>query len=446
MSCGCGCTDNVAGAAPCDPCGNVVLPVGPAGANGLSNYELAVQAGFSGTYADWALTQIGPPGSDSVVPCPQVDPFIIVTNGASRWTFLTDDFVQPAVNGFVTIDVLSTAGMPDNGEWFYIQGGGYYVLSQVTSLTTAIMINTGIAQTNAIPTTNVLSTGFVGPSGVTGQGFGAPMAGVPAGAPPGGVIFILNTLTGDVYYWNGISWAIAYNITGPAGPVGPVGPAGAGGAPGADGDPGSQDHYGVVDPNTLAPGFGADTDVYHQTDVTQGNILRDWQRTGPGTWELRCVYGGVGAVQTFRATKTDDQNILTGAAVDQLVNVENDSTGGNNDAGNTWSGSQWTAGAALANGRFTVENFAIERSSGVQAIVFTATIVHRPFGGADAIIGSATLTFTGAGELSIPLLIIASSTINFGVGDTVRLKVTSPTSPVDSFRTSSGAIFYNQAL
>lgn len=98
-------------------------------------------------------------------------------DGKNIWTLTTAQFTQPIVGGTVTISVSSTLQLSNQGfgigQVVFIEGGGYYEVTAIPSLTTITVENLGYTG-NAAPAVIVATGkkvspgGLVGPSGSSG--------------------------------------------------------------------------------------------------------------------------------------------------------------------------------------------------------------------------------------------------------------------------------------
>lgn len=88
------------------------------------------------------------------------------TPGTNAYATTTAGFVQPAINATVSVTVSNTSWMA-LGQIVYIETGGYYSVSSLTSGTVAVLRNLGY-QGNAAPSATVVSTSLVSPGGVQG--------------------------------------------------------------------------------------------------------------------------------------------------------------------------------------------------------------------------------------------------------------------------------------
>lgn len=117
-------------------------------------------------------------------------------NGKNIWTVTTANFTQPAIGNPVTISVSSTLQLSNQGfgigQVVYIEnGGGYYLVTSINSLTSMDVTNLGYTG-NAAPGVVVLTNAKVSPGGLVG-------ATGPAGAPgANGSILLYNDNTAVV--------------------------------------------------------------------------------------------------------------------------------------------------------------------------------------------------------------------------------------------------------
>lgn len=91
--------------------------------------------------------------------------------GVNAYTALTSSFVQPAVSGFIAVDVIDTSWM-GTGQVLYVESGGYYEVAGVIDGVTVSLENLGTSG-NASPAATVLNASKVspaGPEGATGGG------------------------------------------------------------------------------------------------------------------------------------------------------------------------------------------------------------------------------------------------------------------------------------
>ena len=183
------------------------------------------------------------------------------------FTNVLDTWIQPAVQGQVTIVVANAQGFVP-GMTIVIENAGYYEVVSTTALDRMTIQNFGTSYNvppgTSIPPGKVTTTSLPGPPGGTGatgpvgpQGSaGAPL--VPKGTvatssalPPSG-----NT-TGDFYQaldtghgwsWSGVTWVDLGPWKGPPGNQGPAGPQGGQGIQGVQGPTGSTGVQGPPGP------------------------------------------------------------------------------------------------------------------------------------------------------------------------------------------------------
>jgi hypothetical protein len=104
-------------------------------------------------------------------------------------TVTTADFTQPAVDGDVSVEVISTASLLV-GAVVYVVGGGYYTVDSVTDETTVVLTNRG-DDVNADPSEVIASgaqistAGPAGAAGAPGADGAAGVDGAPGAVGPG---------------------------------------------------------------------------------------------------------------------------------------------------------------------------------------------------------------------------------------------------------------------
>ena len=158
--------------------------------------------------------------------------------GANGYSVTTANYVQPACNASVTVQVDQTGWMAV-GEYVYIATGGYYQIAAILSTTQMSVVNVCTPNVNAVPGTVIgLSADVVSPAGPPGPDG-------PTGATGG---------TG---------------ATGSTGSTGATGSTGTTGATGITGATGSSGSTGSTGPNaTTAPLFNGTSDF-----VVVGNAI-----------------------------------------------------------------------------------------------------------------------------------------------------------------------------
>jgi hypothetical protein len=121
----------------------------------------------SGTYTSWNLVISGEPG-------PAGSTGLTGPAGGNAYTTTTASYTQPAESGTVSVSVSSTAWMVA-GQFVFVETGGYYTVSSITSATVVELLNLNYTG-NAAPASTVTSPKGVSPGGRRGS-FGAAGAG-----------------------------------------------------------------------------------------------------------------------------------------------------------------------------------------------------------------------------------------------------------------------------
>jgi len=290
---GCGCDT-----APDCGCEGIVLPEihGENGVDGLSTYQLWLQAGNVGSISDFLNSQRGTDGLsayqvwlslgnsgteqdfiNSLIP--PVPPVSNGIDGTNSFGTITTGFTQPSIASIVTVGLSQTPSggqqWPVEGQVVFIAGAGYYRVNFAPVGDSVTLMFLGWP--NSATTGTVIPSGRkIGPAGERGPA-GLPATPlppiepdtpvvneIPTGAPPPGQstqIFVDDD-TGISYVirWNGAVWVIAATLTGAAG---------------------AQWLFEVGNPNTTQPAVPIDT-VY--VDIATSAI---YQKTGATTWSLR---------------------------------------------------------------------------------------------------------------------------------------------------------------
>lgn len=114
------------------------------------------------------------------------------TNGVTAYSITTSSFVQPAVNGTVTVPVSNSSWMVPT-QTVYVQNGGYYEVQSRPDNASVVLKNWGY-DGNTAPTLVVAQFNLVGPAGLKG----ADGAG---GFVPGDYVLKAgSTMTGPLVY------------------------------------------------------------------------------------------------------------------------------------------------------------------------------------------------------------------------------------------------------
>jgi hypothetical protein len=371
------------------------------GVNGLSAYQLAVNAGFVGDLAAWLASldgNDGDPGDDG-------------DDGQSAFTYtvaLMAGFTMPAVGGSVSIQMLNTSWIAVE-EPLFVTGAGTFLVNSIAGDVVSLR-NPGVAD-------------------------GYTAAGILGNATPGSIVI---TTGGALITAGGRPGR--QGIPGTSTP-GPTGPTGSTGLPGIDG---TQLLFLNADPNTQASTYGApngtlvfDTSVAGQTSW--------WKRTAPGVWVLQYTQVFSASPSTadfFSVNKNSSQPIPTGATAPIVVALTNYAPPNFNNG--AWTGSNYVAtGGAPGRQNFTLENLIISRPAGAGETIDFDVDIMQDSGGGGVSIANTTLSMA-SGDTSKSFAVLMKSGATIAPTNTVWVQVTPSANPTKTWSIGSGAKFYNQ--
>lgn len=399
------------------------------GDDGRSAYAIALDNGFTGSEEDWLASLVGHSAYQVWLDAGNtgtVGDFLDSLQGDDGVNAFT--FVAPGISGFTMPAVGSTfdlavvnASWVTMGQPLHVENGGAFLVANVAGNTVTLR-NPGPAD-------------------------GYPPTGVQGNASPG------STVTGGV-----VLKVSATGRPGLHGPPGPVTPGDAGpsaydvavqnGFPGNEeqwlnsliGPPGTKVLFLTGNPNMEASGYGSPDGTLAVETGTPGRT-KWWRRTGPGTWVLE--YEQVFSTPSdesdlFRVAKSAPQAIPLGTVGPVIVSFGDWTMPGFNSG--AWNGTAYEATPVPPHHqRFTLENIILRRVPMGSPTTFTVAIVKNGT-------PQATTTLTvGSGDTSASIaLLMADMTISNG--DTVWVEVTPSAATVYEWSVDTGAWFRNEQL
>jgi len=406
------------------------------GEDGLSAYEVAVANGFVGTQAQWLASLEGDDG----------DPGDDGADGVSAFSALSAPFEQPAIGGLVTATLLNASwivlGAPVHlggtpGNWYIAASnpiGNQIILRNPGA---ADGYSAGIAQ-NSAPGTIIPSGTTIGARGRDGLNSTVPGPStppievdipvvdlMPTGEPALGLYtqMLRDTSvtpnTFSIIRWNGTTWQNLGLISG---------------------SPGTSVLNLNADPNTMPSSYGAIGDVVIRTDVA--NEVRWYRKTAPTTWALFATVtgGSVAAIQDmFRVGKSLAQPIPIGSTDPTTIQFERFDDGSYYNGG-WWVGSSYAPQVGISTPmRFVLENLRLYADA-PETIDFSVDILVKAVSEA-----SITLSAVAADEVELPVLATASMATTFDSRASVTITpLSAPTA--QWYIDFTNLAFYNQRI
>lgn len=406
------------------------------GEDGMSAYQVAVANGFVGTEADWLASLEGGDGEDGEDGLP----------GVSAFSSLSAPFEQPEVGGLGTATLVNASWIV-LGAPVHLGGtpGNWYIAASNPIGNQIILRNPGPADgypsgiaLNSAPGTVIPSGTTVGARGRDGLDSTVPgpttppiepdfpvVDAMPTGAPAVGQstqLYRDTTVTPNTFSvirWNGTTWQNLGQVSGA---------------------PGTAVLNLAADPNTMPSSYGAIGDVVIRTDVA--NEVRWYRKTAPTTWALFATVTGGSAsslLDMFRVGKTVAQPIPTGTTDPTTIQFELFDTNGFYNGG-WWVGSSYAPQAGISTPmRFVLEGLRLYCDV-TDTIDFDIDIVVKTNSEANE-----TLSAAAVDELLLPVL--ATPSLPTDAASTVSVTITPSAPPAQQWYVDfANLVFYNQRI
>lgn len=386
---------------------------GEDGDDGDSAYDTAVENGYAGTPDEWLASLRGKSAYQSAVDGGFVGSeaaWIASLDGAdgdNAWNTLSAPFTMPA---FDAIDV-ATFSTPPNwasvGQPVFITGLGTLRVASAVSGNTVQLMN---------PNVNwQLNTSDPLVQGVPGNAAAGTIAPIGSKMSPGG--------------------RPARGAQGVPGPTTTPTP----GTPGADGLAGSQTFFLNGDPNLQPPTYGDIDDVVYDTS-TMGSF-KIWQKVGASTWNFQGTIEGANtsgvADEVFRVGKSSNQPIPIGLTTPIIIQFSDWTSAGLYNGG-WWNGSMYqpVLGATTPQ-KFILENLRLY-SAVAETITFQVDIEVKT-----VVEGTANVVIVADTEGLLAVLTTGNEVIDPAA--ITRVIITPLSAPAQQwYIDSANIVFYNQ--